>query len=113
LHLAQRVGDGWVRPANAGDEHCHLMVQCMESWFLADRHALKAFFGHGFKPKTLPAETSAVEDVDKAQIYAALADATKHCKTKEPYGKGKHSVSLRQASLNCIDRICIRALSRG
>lgn len=38
VHLNQR--DGWIRPPGATEKHAHLMTQCMESWFLADRGAL-------------------------------------------------------------------------
>ena len=31
------------------DEQCHLMVQIMESWFIADVDALKQFYGQGFQ----------------------------------------------------------------
>ena len=34
-HLQTR--DGWTRPAGATNDQCHLMVQVMESWSLADR----------------------------------------------------------------------------
>ena len=37
-HLKER--DFWNQPADTTDEQAHLMVQCMESWFLADRHCL-------------------------------------------------------------------------
>jgi hypothetical protein len=50
-HLKQREGDGWERPNGNADTDCHLMVQVMESWFLADRDTLKAFFGRGFKER--------------------------------------------------------------
>ena len=33
----------------ATDEQAHLMVQCMEAWFLADRETLAAVFGRGLK----------------------------------------------------------------
>ena len=36
-HLKERKGDGWKKPEKADDESVHLMVQCMEAWFLADR----------------------------------------------------------------------------
>lgn len=94
LHLAQRVGDGWAKPVNAGDEHCHLMAQCMESWILADRATLKSFFDPGFKPSALPSAANPVEGVAKTEVYHALAIATKDCKTKEPYSKGVHSFKL-------------------
>ena len=45
LHLRERKGDGWEMPAGSSDLQCHLMVQCMEAWLLADRGVLKTFFG--------------------------------------------------------------------
>lgn len=93
-HLKQRVGDGWDKPQVSHDTDCHLMVQLMESWFLADRDALKAFFGNGFKENQLPAAQRAIEGIAKADVYAALQNATADCKTKAPYGKGEHSFKI-------------------
>lgn len=70
------------------------MTQIMESWFLADRDVLKAFFGQGFKENALPATNNAIEGIAKQQVYAALAQATSNCKTKTAYGKGEHSFRL-------------------
>ena len=92
-HLKQREGDGWDRPDGSADSDCHLMVQVMESWFLADPDTLKAFFGNGFKETKLPV-TRRMEEVDKADVYRALKDATDDCKTKSSYGKGEHSFKL-------------------
>ena len=94
LHLKARQGDGWDKPQGSADTDCHLMVQIMESWFLADREALKGFFGQGFKETALPSANIAVEGVAKLQVYAALTQATNHCKTKAAYGKGEHSFKL-------------------
>ncbi len=94
LHLEQREGDGWEKPDGSADTDCHLMVQVMESWFLADRHALKAFFGNGFKENKLPAATRSIEDVPKADVYRALKDATAACQGKGAYDKGRHSFGL-------------------
>ncbi len=93
-HLKQRQGDGWDKPVNSVDTDCHLMVQCMESWFLADRATLTTFFGQGFHENSLPAAGNAIESVSKQQVYQSLANATKACKTKAPYGKGEHSFKL-------------------
>lgn len=93
-HLKARQGDGWDKPQQSVDTDCHLMVQVMESWFLADRDALKAFFGQGFKENSLPATNNALESTAKQQIYDALTLATKTCKTKAAYGKGEHSFKL-------------------
>jgi len=94
LHLKQRPGDGWDKPEDSDDLLCHLMVQCMEAWLLADREALVAFFGQGFKPGALPMASYGVEGVGKQQIYDGLAQATRDCKTRKAYGKGEHSFKL-------------------
>ena len=93
-HLAQRPGDQWQKPASAGDDQCHLMVQCMEAWFIADRATLKAFFGQGFKDNALPPSSRPVDEVPKQQLYDSLKRATQRCKTKDVYGKGEHSFDL-------------------
>jgi hypothetical protein len=93
-HLKQRPGDGWSKPANTKDTACHLMVQCMETWFLADPQTLASFFGQGFSPSRLPATANPVETIPKTQVYQSLANATKNCRTKAKYGKGEHSFKL-------------------
>jgi hypothetical protein len=92
-HLTNRRGDGFTKPQNAMDDHCHLMVVCMESWFLADKEALSRFFGQGFTVNTLPQNTN-IESVSKNDIYAGMQRATSTCKTKAPYGKGEHSFRI-------------------
>lgn len=89
-HLLGR--DGWHRPAAASDADCHLMTQCMESWFLADWSTTERFFGQGFKVAALP--KGPVEDIPKEAVYDALASASAKCKPKAPYGKGAHSFKL-------------------
>lgn len=91
-HLFQR--DRWDKPAGTSDTDCHLMVQVMENWFLADRATLQAFFDPGFNANALPAAANPVESIAKAAVYDALRQATKSCKTKAPYGKGEHSFKL-------------------
>ena len=93
-HLKHRQGDGWDKPTGSDDTDCHLMVQMMESWFLADRDTLSYFFGNGFKDNQLPAAQRAVEGIAKVDVYTALQKATADCKTKAPYGKGEHSFKI-------------------
>lgn len=93
-HLGQREGDLWVKPNGSDDIDCHMMVQVMETWFLADRPALAAFFGNGFKEGKLPASERAIEEIPKSEVYRSLKDATADCKTKAPYGKGAHSFKI-------------------
>ncbi|HMM44020.1 MAG TPA: DUF4276 family protein [Candidatus Macondimonas sp.] len=93
-HLKARHGDDWDKPANALDTDCHLMVQIMESWFLADRDAIKAFFGQDFNENALPSADRPIESLAKNDVYDALRRATQNCKTKAKYGKGEHSFKL-------------------
>ena len=91
-HLQQR--DKWKKPERATEQQCHLMVQCMEAWFLADRETLNNFFGQGFNVNALPAKDRKIESVSKHDVYQALADATKSCKTKAKYSKRDHSFKI-------------------
>lgn len=93
-HLGNRQGDQWAKPANAHDEDCHLMVQCMEAWLLADRNTLANFFAQGFNMNALPNAANQVERIAKDNIFTVLANATKNCTKKGKYGKGQHSFKL-------------------
>ena len=90
-HLRNR--ERWTQPPEASDDSAHLMVQVMESWFLADRAALKRYFGHGFRETALP-EHAAVEEVAKADVLNGLKDASRSCRTKSRYDKGQHSFDI-------------------
>ena len=93
-HLGRRPGDLWAKPPRSDDMDCHLMVQIMETWFIADRASLIKFFGPGFKATKLPALGRAVEGIAKSEVYRSLKDASADCKTKAPYGKGAHSFKI-------------------
>jgi len=86
--------DGWERPEAVGDDQIYLMVQCMESWFLADRECLTRFFGQGFHGKALPPKSREIEAIDKDKVYSYLMKATQASKTKGEYRKGKHSFEI-------------------
>lgn len=91
-HVKNRPGDGWEKPKDATEDHLHLMVECMENWFLADKDALASFFGPGFKQSALPANAN-VESVSKSDVYRGLKSATRGTTTGE-YGKGAHSFKI-------------------
>ena len=55
--------------------HVHWMVQVMESWFVADEHALRSYYKKNFKPKALPKHKN-VEAIAKSQVLKALSRAT-------------------------------------
>ena len=87
-----RARDGWDQPAEATDENVHLMVQCMENWFLADRDTLAAYFGKGFNPNALPGHRD-IEEVAKTDVLDGLRNATRQCQSGR-YDKGRHSFAI-------------------
>ena len=89
-HLAKR--DGWDRPGAVADEQVHLMVQCMEAWFLADTDCLAEYFGRNFSLKALPRRKQ-IEEVPKDGVLEGLRKATRRCQKGE-YGKGRHSFDI-------------------
>ena len=87
-----KANDGWDRPVGTTDNHCHLMVQAMESWFLADVDALRLFYGQGFRPRDLPPNPN-IEDVPKPDTLNRLAQATRGTR-KGSYRKGVDSFRI-------------------
>ena len=90
-HLSAR--DGWSRPSDADDGQAQLMVQCMESWCVADRGALRAFFGSCIVENALPAVNN-LEACAKDDVQRALENATRSCGRKRAYAKGRRSFQL-------------------
>ncbi len=88
---------GWAKPANATDDHAHLMVQIMESWFLSDRGMLAEYFGQGFNANALPGSANNIEGIPKDDVLEGLKRATSNLKTKKPYSdrtKVQHGFAL-------------------
>lgn len=98
-HLERR--DRWKRPTGADDDNVHLMVQCMESWFLADAERVAAFFGQDFKISNLPKNPN-IEEVTTSEVASILKEATKQCNSG-PYSKGRHS--FRVLAVICPERV--------
>ena len=87
-----KAQDTWDRPAKATDDDCHLMVQVMESWFLADPDALSSFYGQGFRPQSLPQNPN-IEQASKQDVLNGLDGATRET-TKGRYHKGRDSYEI-------------------
>lgn len=83
--------DSWSRPDSATLSQAFLMVQFMETWFLADREALQGYFGACFRKQKLK-EWPQLEAVPKATVLTALDRATARCSNR--YEKGKVSFEL-------------------
>ncbi len=74
------------------EEQCFLMVQVMESWFLADVDALANYYGQNFNRNTL-AKIKKVEKIAKSDVQMSLTEATKNTQKGE-YHKTKHGAKL-------------------
>lgn len=74
------------------DEQCHLMVQIMESWFIADIDALKKLYGQAFNESAIPKNKN-VEAIAKEKIESSLKTATVKTQKKE-YHKIEHGAKL-------------------
>lgn len=90
-HLQSR--DGWDN-GGASDDHCHLMVQAMESWFIADPDTLADYYGQGFNRNPFPG-TANVETIEKDQLVTILENATRRTQ-KGLYAKIAHGTQLLQ-----------------
>lgn len=98
-HLASR--DGWATSSIASNT-VHLMVESMETWFVADPKALAGFYGKEFRNSALP-KTRNLETVPKARIADDLAEAIKET-NKPRYHKINHASAL----LQLIDNASVR-----
>jgi Domain of unknown function (DUF4276) len=102
-HLQRR--GGWDS-GDLRDDHCHLMVQTVEAWLLADPDALSDYYGQGFRRSALPRRDD-VEAIPKDQLYASLKRATSDTK-KGSYHKIRHCADL----LGLLNRDCVRQRAR-
>lgn len=93
-------------PCGRDDDHCHLMVQMMEAWFVADADKLKEFYGRGFNENAIPRDKD-IERIEKARLESALREATRHT-SKKTYDKTRDAPKL----LALIDAAKVRQASR-
>ncbi|MBC7908942.1 MAG: DUF4276 family protein [Pyrinomonadaceae bacterium] len=104
-HLTHR--DKWDLQYVDADQ-CHLMVQVMEAWLIADIEALKDFYTQAFNSNSIPANRN-VEEIEKARVYSSLVAATRNTKPGE-YHKIRHGpkilallnvTKVRKAAAHC------------
>ncbi len=95
---------------NITDDQLNLMVQIMESWFLADREALRSYYGQDFSENQLPANPD-VEHISKEDVLSRLSAATTNT-TKGKYHKTKHApqilASIEPSKVQAIAPNCAR-----
>lgn len=74
------------------ENQCHLMVQIMESWFLADKSELAEFYGQNFNRNAL-AKNKNIEKIAKIDVENGLANATTGTQKGE-YHKTRHGAKI-------------------
>lgn len=74
------------------DDHCHLMVEVMEAWIVADLETLKKFYGQRFNANPIPGQEN-VELIAKADLEHALIQATRNTQKGE-YHKIRHGPKI-------------------
>ncbi|MGA3025582.1 MAG: DUF4276 family protein [Bryobacteraceae bacterium] len=77
--------DGWTSPVKVPHDQVHLMVQCMEAWFLADRQALIDYYGRDFRDNALPGNPNP-EQIPKRDLMDGLDRATRGTYHKTRHG---------------------------
>jgi len=90
-HLRQC--DKWDQPHGTVNDQAQLMVTCMETWIMADREALREFFGQGMHANRLLCETQ-LETRSRQDVQEALKSATKGCGPRRKYEKGRRSFQV-------------------
>jgi Domain of unknown function (DUF4276) len=90
IHLKSR--DNWEKPNGADDEICHLMIQTMEAWFMADKQAIASYYGKDFQESALPSNPM-IEEIPKSDLEPKLKKAASKTKKGE-YQKIDHGSEL-------------------
>jgi hypothetical protein len=83
-------------------ERVFWMIEMMESWFLADKAALKKFYRRDFNESALPPRQD-VEKIAKRDVENGLREFSRHTK-KGLYHKTKHAPDI----LELIDPALVR-----
>ena len=86
-----RNRDNWEQPPGADDNSAYLMVQVMETWFLADRDTLRSFFGPSLNENHFR-QWQNLEEIPLDTVLNTLERATINC--QKSYSKGRVSFEL-------------------
>ncbi|HEV2854060.1 MAG TPA: DUF4276 family protein [Thermoanaerobaculia bacterium] len=89
IHLQQQ--DRWDM-SSLQEDQCHLMVQAIEAWLVADPDAMAEFYGQGFRRNALPRQED-VEAIAKGDLMAKIESAVKDTQ-KRTYKKIDHCAEL-------------------
>lgn len=104
-HLKRR--DDWECPNGVREDQVFLMVQVMESWFLADRAALRNYFGSCFSEQPFRSWPD-LEAIPKQTVYDVLQKASAAC--TQSYRKGDVSFRiLGSVNPGKVEAVCLHA----
>jgi len=92
----------WIFSDSVSEDRVHMMVQCMEAWFMADKDAVARYYGSEFPVGSLPGNPN-IEAIDKKDILNALQHAAKNT-SKGGYNKGSDAFAI--LGLINADRVC-------
>lgn len=105
-HL-KTLNEKWEAPPGVGDDQAFLMVQVMETWFLADSALLRRYFGPNLREHHLR-DRPRLEDISKDTVLTVLKKATAAC--PKPYSKGKVAAEiLAQLDPKTVEARCPHA----
>lgn len=90
--IGPNLHGNWRKVPGIEEEQLHLMVQCMESWFLADKEALASYFRKDFRASVLPQNPN-VEAINKSDVLEGLKEASRDT-AKGAYAKGRDSFRI-------------------
>ncbi|MFH0967906.1 MAG: DUF4276 family protein [Methanobacteriota archaeon] len=91
IHLEKR--DKWDRPEGVLNSQVLLMTTCMETWIMADRDAIHAFFGGNIREASL-LPIYELEKRPRDEVLESLISGTVNCGRNKAYRKGKRSFEL-------------------
>jgi len=95
------ASDGWEL-SRCADDQVHLMVQAIEAWMIADRDALRDYFGQGFSENPLPGRPP--ETIPKDDLKRTLKEAG-----RQTNKKGYNEIADGTAILAMLDPATVRA----
>ena len=96
------------------DEQIHLMVQCMEAWFLADIPAVLQYYAHEFDEFALRGNPN-IEAIPKRDVMDRLHNATRTT-SKGPFirpGTGSRSLAASTPPMSNNDRLMLKPYSHS
>jgi hypothetical protein len=87
-HLSEGSAGGFSKPSGARDKDAHLMVECMEAWFLADLAGLQKGLGKAYTKISVP-HAGRIELISKTDVMSLMESAA-----SGRYSKGGQSFKI-------------------